>query len=57
MSDELTERTLLLSAKLYRGESGDVTVELTDGASGQTEEHPVPQQYAAMLPQLLAQLR
>ena len=56
MSD-LTERTLLLSAKLYRGESGDVTVELTDAMSGQTEEHPVPQQYAAMLPQLLAQLR
>lgn len=53
----MTERTLLMSARLYRDESGDVTVELIDPVSGETDEHPIPAQYAAMLPQLLAQLR
>ncbi|UJB45729.1 hypothetical protein [Streptomyces sp. A1-5] len=50
------EATLILRAELYREADDTFSVEIIDPATGTTERQPIPAQYAAMLPQVLAML-
>lgn len=53
----MTEATLILRAELYREADETFSLEIIDPVTGKTERQPIPAQYAAMLPQVLAMLR
>ncbi|GCB90309.1 hypothetical protein SALB_03013 [Streptomyces noursei] len=53
----MADPTLVLRAELYREADNTFTVEINDPDTGTTERQPIPAQYAAMLPQVLAMLR
>ncbi|MFE6684837.1 hypothetical protein ACFVFQ_00015 [Streptomyces sp. NPDC057743] len=53
----MTDATLIMRAELYREADDTFSVEIIDPNNGTAERQPIPAQYAAMLPQVIAMLK
>ncbi|MFK0295127.1 hypothetical protein ACIQU6_32295 [Streptomyces sp. NPDC090442] len=53
----MADATLIMRAELYREADDTFSVEIVDPNTGTSERQPIPAQYAAMLPQVIAMLK